>query len=304
MSKKLTTEEFIKKANIKHNNEYDYSVVEYIYNKIKIKIICRIHGIFEQRPNDHLTKHGCPECAIIKRTNIRKKPKDKFIADANLVHSNKYDYSQTKYINNKTLVEIICHDHGKFNQRPNCHLNGAGCPKCGMEKLIKSISLTQDEFIKRAEEKHLHKYDYTNTKYCGARNKIRIICPKHGEFTQLPYDHLNGSGCKKCVESSGERTIRNFLEKNHINYIYEKLFDNCINILPLPFDFYLPEKNILIEYDGIQHYKSLKFFGGENGLLSMQKRDNIKTNYAQANNINLIRIAYNENVEEKLSEIL
>jgi len=291
---KNTTKEFIERAKNKHGCRYNYTIVEYINNKSKIKIICTIHGIFEQIPNSHLSGQGCPKCA---NKNLRI---DEYLEKARLKHNDKYDYSLVDYINNKSKIKIICPKHGFFEQKLKNHLNGSGCFKCAVE----NISLTQLEFIERANKKHNYKYDYVNTVYVNAHTKIKIICSKHGEFSQLPFDHLNGSGCSKCKESKGEKVIRAFLETNNINYIHEKKFNNCRNILPLPFDFYLPEKNVLIEYDGIQHFKPLKFFGGEKGLLSAQKRDYVKTNYAKTNNIELIRIAYNENIEEKLSEIM
>ena len=86
--------------------------------------------------------------------------------------------------------------------------------------------------------------------------------------------------------------------------VMEKKFDNCRHKTPLPFDFYLPDYNLLVEYDGIQHFESIKYFGGEDALLLNQLKDKIKTDYTIANNIKLIRIKYDENVEEKLSLVL
>lgn len=298
MGKKLTTEEFIEKANVKHNNEYDYSQVEYINNIVKIKIICKKHGIFEQIPNSHLNSRGCPKCGNIKKNSLRTLNNETFKLKSILLHGNKYDYSLASYINNYTSVIISCKKHGNFNQKPYAHLNGQGCPKCAGKYL------DNEYFIEKAKSIHGEKYDYSLINYSSSKSKIEIICDKHGVFLQTPTDHLSGCGCPKCTESQGERKIRIFLEENNINYIHEKTFDDCKNKYKLPFDFYLPNQNILIEYDGIQHFKSFKYFGGVERFISLRNNDNIKTNYAQANNINLIRIAYNENVEEKLLEIL
>ena len=304
MSKKLTKEEFIEKANLKHSDYYDYSLVNYVKSKINVKIICPIHGVFEQTPNSHLLGHGCPKCSIIRRSNFRRTGIDMFVDQANKKHKNFYNYSLVKYYNNNTNVIIVCPIHGEFLQTPNSHLNYQGCPKCGRNNMIIKMRLTNDEYIERANKKHNNYYDYSETNYINATTKINIISPIHGNFVQRPYDHLNGCGCQKCVESNGERRIRNFLEINKINYIKEKTFKDCKDKIVLPFDFYLPELNILVEFDGIQHYEAIEYFGGEKSLVSQQNRDLIKTEFAKSNEYNLIRIAYNENIEEKLNVLL
>lgn len=302
--KTLTTEEFIRRAKVVHDNNYDYSLTKYIKNRLKVKIECYIHGEFEQRPNDHLNGSGCPKCAVIKVHNDCKKTTEKFIDDANLIHRNKYCYLLTEYINCKLKVKIECFIHGIFEQRPNDHLNGEGCPECGLEKIINNITLSTEEFIKRANLIHNNFYDYSITNYVNAHKKIKIICPTHGIFEQIPNDHLNNCGCTKCVESMGERKIRNILDQNHIKYVSGKRFKNCKNKKPLPFDFHLPDYNALVEHDGEQHFKPVKYFGGEVGFKSRQINDEIKNKFAKENNYTLLRISYLENVEEKLSAFL
>jgi len=106
------------------------TLVEYINSKLKVKIICPEHGIFEQNASSHCLGHGCLKCSKnIKRSTI-KKTKKQFIIDANKKHNNKYDYSLIEYINSKLKVKIICPEHGIFEQTPNNHLNGNRCPKC------------------------------------------------------------------------------------------------------------------------------------------------------------------------------
>ena len=127
MSKKLTTEEFIKRAEEIHGKgKYDYSRVEYKNNYTKITIICPIHGEFEQRPNSHLSGYGCPNCS-----NERKRSNtEEFIRKAREVHGDKYDYSKVVYKGALIKVTIICPIHREFEQRPNDHLRGKGCAKC------------------------------------------------------------------------------------------------------------------------------------------------------------------------------
>jgi hypothetical protein len=152
-------------------------------------------------------------------------------------------------------------------------------------------------------DKHLDMYDYSLVDYKRNKNKVSIICRKHGEFSQRPNDHLKGSGCPICKSSKGEIKILNFLDDNKIKYITQYKFNDCRNKLPLPFDFYLPELNTCIEYDGILHFKSIDIFGGEEALRNVIINDSIKTQYCLDNNINLIRIAYTEfnKIEKKLN---
>jgi len=129
--KKLTTETFIEKANIIHNNLYDYSLVDYIHSQTKVKIICKQHGVYEQTPSSHLRGNGCPVCGKEAQGKERSaKAADEFTTKAHIVHNNKYDYSLVDYKNSYTKIKIICKEHGSFEQKPNAHLNGHGCPVC------------------------------------------------------------------------------------------------------------------------------------------------------------------------------
>jgi very-short-patch-repair endonuclease len=132
--------------------------------------------------------------------------------------------------------------------------------------------------------------------------KIKIICPKHGEFYQTPRNHKNNHGCPICNTSKGEKKIREFLINKNIYFTQQYRFIDCKNILPLPFDFYLPKKNICIEYDGKQHFDKKSKYYSENLL----KNDNIKNIYCKNNKIKLIRISYKKfkNIYNVLSEVL
>jgi very-short-patch-repair endonuclease len=142
--------------------------------------------------------------------------------------------------------------------------------------------------------------------YKNYKTEVIITCPKHGDFPQTPASHLKGCGCRKCNKNIGENAIRNFLTKNNIEFEEQKRFKDCKNIKPLPFDFYLPQYNLCIEFDGKQHFIPTDFKSNlteEEKLKSfelLQIRDNIKTDYCKNNNINLLRIKYTENIEEKL----
>lgn len=289
---KRTTEQFIREAKIIHGEKYDYSLTEYITRSTKVKIICPKHGEFEQQAGHHLNGFGCAACSGIKKLTA-----EEFIIKAKTIHGEKYDYSLIKYTNNKTKVKIICKEHGEFKQIPAGHLVGKGCPKCcGKYKTVEG-------FIEEAKIIHGNKYNYSLAKeYRSNKTKITIICPKHGEFEQSPSAHIHQKqGCPICNESKGEASISRYLTNLNVKFEQEKRFDDCRNKLPLPFDFYLPEHNICIEYDGEQHFKSVRRFGGRKKLTEIQYHDSIKTNYCSKNNIKLIRIRYNENVESILN---
>lgn len=122
---------FVEKALATHGEKmYDYSRVDYCSNHKKVKIICPSHGEFLQTPHDHLQGAGCPLCASEARSKIKRNTKNQFIQSAKAIHGEKYSYLLTEYVNSKAKIKITCPDHGVFLQRPNCHLNGRGCPEC------------------------------------------------------------------------------------------------------------------------------------------------------------------------------
>ncbi|HUS49715.1 MAG TPA: hypothetical protein VMZ91_06090 [Candidatus Paceibacterota bacterium] len=285
--KKSTTKEFIEKARKVHNKKYDYSLVDYKNTDFKIKISCKKHGVFEQAPYYHLKGSGCPKCCKNKKSTTKE-----FIEKSEKIHNKKYDYSLVDYKNNSTKVKIICKTHGVFEQKANGHLSGKGCSRCARCK-----KLTTEEFVDKSKKIHKNKYDYNKVVYINSDSKIIIICPKHGDFSQVAYGHSVGIGCPNCQESHGERSIVNILAENNINFIRQKRFSNCKYKNVLPFDFYIPKYNTCIEYDGKQHTKSVKYFGGNKTLKEQIKKDKIKNLYCKNNGIELLRISYNDDIE-------
>jgi len=281
-STRKTNEQCITDFNKKHRGLYDYSLVTYLGNKIPIQVICKIHGVFDIRPDSHLKGHGCSECANnIKKTNIS------YINEANIIHKNLYDYSKLVYLNNKTPITIICKIHGDFSINPSWHLRGGICNMCEINS-----KKTHETYIKQVSNIHTNLYIYSKTKYKTARDSIIITCPIHGDFTQIARDHLSGHGCKKCNKSQAEIKIMKWLENNNIIYEDEKSFNECRNKRKLLFDFYLPNYNTIIEYDGIQHFKPIEHFGGLNRFEIVKQNDSIKDKYCKDNNIKLLRIPH------------
>jgi len=292
---KLTNQEFVELAKNKYGDIYDYSKTDYDGKHKKIIIICPVHGEFKQTPNNHLyNKVGCSKCG-----GTAKLDSDIFIEKAKNIHGNKYDYSLVEYVNNKINVKIVCSEHGIFEQPPGRHLIGSGCIKCSGR-----YSYTSKEFIEKSQLIHDYKYNYSLVDYKKSNIKVKIICPDHGVFKQNPGTHLYGVGCPICCESKGEKQVAQYLSTEGFIFEREKTFQNCKNERVLSFDFYLIGKNILIEYDGIQHFEPLKHYGGKEYLLYIQKNDEIKNKYCNENNIKLIRIRYDENVEEALKKCL
>lgn len=189
-NKSLTTNEFIKKANMIHNNKYKYEKSVYKNTHSKIIITCKIHGDFEIRPSCHiLKKRGCQKC-----NHTHGYTTNEYIDKITKIHGKKYDYSKVKFKDIYSNITIICNEHGEFKQRSYNHLKGSGCQKCARNK-----SLTTNKFIKKAIEVHKNIYNYDNVIYKNNKTKINIKCKIHGLFAQSPNGHLSGKGCSKCA---------------------------------------------------------------------------------------------------------
>lgn len=300
--RRKTTEEFIEQSEKIHGEKYDYSSVEYVNAFSKVFIKCLEHGDFQQRPSDHLDGAGCPKCGKISTASARRRSLESFVEAAKFIHGNKYDYSKIiKWENSRKNIPIICKKHGLFNQIGGNHLNGAGCPKCAIVTTATKKTKSTICFVNEAKKVHGNKYDYSFAKYLGVHKNLEIICKKHGMFLQSPHNHLAGSGCKGCSSSKGEKFIEGLLEKRSIEFVRQKTFSECRNIQPLRFDFYLPKQNILIEYDGAQHFKPFAFSYSNDANIQFEKlkeHDRIKNEWAKSNNIVLIRVPYTWSLEK------
>jgi len=280
---KKTNEEIINIFKNIHGNKYNYSLVNYINARTKVKIICPEHGVFEQRVDHHINGIGCLRCF-----NKHKKTTTEFIKKSKEIHGNKYNYSLVDYKNNRTKVKIICPEHGIFEQTSINHINRKqGCPMCVGKYKNTNI------FIKESKKINGDKYDYSLVDYKNNRTKVKIICPEHGVFEQTPNNHLTkNQGCPICSESHGEKEISKILDELNIKYIKQYKFDDCKDKNSLPFDFYLPEHNMCIEFDGEQHFRPIEYWGGDEKFNNIKRHDNIKNDYCIKENIELIRIKY------------
>ena len=241
--------------------------------------------------------------------NTRKYPSSVFLERAKKKWGTLFDYSNSNYVDMNTKIEIRCTKHNHtFFQTPTKHLEGFGCIHCQTEKYIKSRTQSTEEFVKRARKIHKDRFDYSKTVYTRYNHRVLITCPKHGDFEQLPIDHLRGSGCPKCQMSKGERLILCYLEDHKIPFIFQYKIDKCRNKRPLPFDFAIFNNDgslkCLIEYQGEQHFEKRGFLKDDDTeFKELQKRDKIKYNFCCANKLELNYITYKENINKRMEDI-
>ena len=284
---------------------YELLSTEYINKNTKLEYICpegHKHSVSWDNFN-----HGrrCPECAM----EIRKsKLKLSYDEVKQAFEKEGYTLLSTDYVNNRTELKYICPNGHKHSTNWDGFSNGRRCPECGVETVKSKLRLSYDE-VKQGFEKE--GYTLLSTEYIKSSSKLKVRCPKSHEY-EVSWGHFNqGRRCPICNNSKGEKRISLFLKENNINYEAQKLFKECSYKRMLPFDFYLIDYNICIEYDGQQHYNTIDFSGknqerAEEQFKQTQKKDNIKTQYCLDNNIKLIRIPYWEfnNIENILKQEL
>lgn len=269
----------------------------YVNNSSYLEYICPHHtnkGIQKITFQNFTSGRGCTYCA----KRIRKTT-DEYILE--LAEKKPNIEVLGEYVNLKTKILHKCKICGyEWNTPPNNMLYAKnGCPKCG-----KRVRITHKEFVNRINE-NFPNIEVAGT-YINYQTKIMFRCKKCGkEWEAKPNNILNGRGCPYCHCSKGEEKIQNILNNYCIKFEKEYKFDNCRYVNPLPFDFYLTDKNIIIEYDGLQHFEPCTFGGiskekAEENFELCQLKDSIKNKYCQNNNIKLIRIPYweFENIEQ------
>jgi hypothetical protein len=234
---------------------------------------------------------------------MRKLTQEEFIKLCKIKNNNFYDYDKTIYINKRLDITVTCPIHGDFECNANNHRRGHGCYKCGID----SNGCLKRNNIKDMEERlkliHNNKYVYNFSEYKNTHSKIKIICPKHGEFQQTYLNHSNGQDCPQCKSSAGELAIRSALISQGLKFTPQKRFPGCKDKLELPFDFYLDDYNICIEYQGSQHYEP-KF--GKKNFEYTKSHDKLKKDFCKNNNIKLIEIHYKEfkNIKNILKDLI
>lgn len=286
-------------------------------SEIEITSICDICG--KEKPMsfhayNHITNNGqkaykCREC-FIKEKEL---PYEIILKEVEL-EGYSLATPRNEYKNGSTRIRYICPLHGEQSMKASNFHNGRRCPKCFFDKARKRYAFPQEEIceiVKSMGGELLNPQDYINQ---NVKN-LKIKCPRcHDNIFITSLQHFKqhgGQSCPECYrkESVGERRIRQWLENNNIAYISEKWFDDCRDKNPLPFDFYLPVQNTIIEFDGKQHFEETHFFAHQSKKIDSitsytQYHDTIKNEYCISNNINLIRIPYTQinNIEKILEE--
>lgn len=200
MPPRNNTQNFIDKANKKHNNRYTYDKTVYTFSRNDIISTCSLHGDFTINANKHLSGRGCQKCGEINRSVCQRKSQEQFITESILIHGDRYDYSKVVYIGSQSNVIIICIIHGEFPQLANNHLCGQGCDKCGKITMAQKQTKSHETFINECIAIHGDKYEYHEL-YINNRTPINIWCKIHKKyFKQRPNDHIHGEGqgCYDC----------------------------------------------------------------------------------------------------------
>lgn len=225
-SKTLTTEEFVSKANLIHNEKYDYSKVIYQNNKTLVLIICPIHGNFMQTPTNHLMKSGCPKCGMEKKVTKLTLNIETFLHKAKILHGFKYDYGKIIYKNTDIKIGIICLKHGEFWQKPYKHLQGHGCPVCSESKMEKEMR----DFLNEHSFNFVSQYKI-NTQFIDfylPDFKIAIECQGEQHFKPVDFSgkKVKDNIFTKVRELDAKKF--NYCKENNIRLIY---FSNKIEAI-------------------------------------------------------------------------
>lgn len=283
-------------------------VGKYVDAKTPTEHYCEVHDIVSKiAPYNALNGAGCEQCRCEKISNQRRKLEDEYIAE--LAVKNPTVKLVGKYIGARIPVPHYCEIHKVvWDISPGATLQGQGCQLCKNERIGNALRKSEEQYIKELSIVN------PNIILCGTYRNANIPtrhkCLIHNyEWYPIPTNILKGHGCPKCNESKGEAQIARWLERHCANNTPQKKFLDCIDIKPLPFDFYIPEYNVCIEYQGEQHYRPVNFGGisdeeAYDNFITTQRHDEIKRNYCSKNNIKLICIPYFENVGEYLDKNL
>ena len=222
-----TTEDIIEDFRKIHGDKYDYSKVDYKKWNIKVCIICPEHGEFYMRPNHHLKGIGCPKCSDKYHMST-----DEYIEKANRIHSHKYDYSETVYINNKSNVYIICPKHGGFWQNSKHHLKGSGCPLCCQSHLERDTEkfLVEKE-IKYEREKRFEWLGRQRLDFYLPEYNSAIECQGIQHFKPVSFGgNLDANELFKQIRRNDERKKLLCLQ-NGIKLFYANFDEDIVNKL-------------------------------------------------------------------------
>lgn len=298
-------------------NERDdvYYIDGYTSMTTKAKFGCHFGHTWYTKPSVLLTMgHGCSLCAIERNSFNQKMGIDKYKERLSFVNPN-LEVVENNYINNMTRLKHKCKIcDSVFMAMPCNTLDGHGCKKCANDLASINKTCTHVEFIKKLIDKKINisSIEFLED-YSGVFNPIKTLCKICGFTWNIVPDYIlhgNMCGCPNCnhVISKGELIIDKFLRSQNLDYKKHCTYSELrgVNDGLLSYDFFLPESNILIEFQGRQHEKPITYFGGENQFKIQQEHDKRKRLYAKEHNINLLEIWYYDinNIEEILTKEL
>ena len=285
-----THEQFLRQMqNINNNIEI---LSKYEKDNIKVECKCKVCGFkWSSTPSNLLRGKGCKQCHFNKLSKLKMKPHEDFIKE--IYNINKNIKVLSKYSGVKNKVECECLMHGeKFNIGANHLLRGeTGCKECINNKFHLGGLKTHEQFVKELSD--VNKNIEVIGRYDGAKNSIEVKCLKCGHIWHpVASSILYGYGCPCCRKSKGEEKIEEYLIKNNIIFEPQKKFSDLRNRLPLSYDFYLPDYNLLIEYQGQFHDGTTSMVDKDKYFERQKINDNLKKDYAKNNNYNLLEIWY------------
>lgn len=223
INSRLTQDDFIAWSTAIHNGKYDYSRTVYTKGREKVEIICPVHGPFFQLGESHVEGKGCKKCAVVENGRRRKKRSEvSFWEQVRAVHGDTYDFSKSVYTGIFESITVGCLIHGDFEISASSLKRGSGCENCGRERTRLARKSSLEEFIGKALEVHGNKYSYDNVEYVTAKTEVIITCKTHGDFPQLPTNHLSGNGCSACGNYGFDTTLPAIL------YYLKVQFDNTL----------------------------------------------------------------------------
>lgn len=274
----------------------EYTFLDHYVNyhtKIRVKHN-KCGNVYEVKPNNFLNGKRCPYCS-----SKAKKTNDQFKREIYNLVGGEYTFLDP-YVNNKTKIRVKHNKCGNvYKARPSKFLSGSRCPFCSGK-----AKKTNEQFKKEVLDLVGNEYTFLDY-YDNAYTKIRVKHNKCGYIYEVtPSNFLRGSHCPYCNNPKGEEVINKILKSLNINYEYQKTFPDLRDIQPLSYDFYIPDQSILIEYQGIQHYQPIGYFGGGERFEYQQKHDKMKADYAKDHHYNLITVPYTEDTFSKIKKYL
>ena len=290
----ITNDDFKKHLKEVVGDEY-IPLTEYTGATNKVVFKHKVCGnVFEMRPNNIFNGQRCPHCA-----GNAKKTDEEFQQEVFSLVKNDYTFLEP-YVDRKTKLRVRHNECGSiYEVRPSDFIRGNRCPYC-----FGSIKKTNTQFKKEIYDLVVNEYTFLEP-YVNYKTKIKVRHNKCGNIYEVtPSDFLNGKRCPYCNSPKGETVITKLLDTLNINYEYQKTFPDLKDKTCLSYDFYIPSQSILIEYQGVQHYQPIDYFGGETAFRKQQKHDQMKLDYAKEHGYNLITVPYTEDTFSKIKKYL